>query len=117
MRSSAESLKMLRSSRQWLLFVLLLCSILSTNKPLTYDRLLLQRIDALLTSVLSSQPMSKEAMVDVLKLVFNLLLQYPRMVDADSTGKGKGKEKADERPNAMGEQWDEKFEPCVPPFQ
>jgi hypothetical protein len=55
--------------------------------------------------------MSKEAMVDVFKLVFNLLLQYPRMVDADSTGKGKGKEKAAEQPKVMGEQWDEKFEP------
>lgn len=55
--------------------------------------------------------MSKEATVDVLKFVFNLLLQYPRMVDADPTGKGKGKEKADERPKVMGEQWDEAFEP------
>ena len=84
-------------------------SIISAN--LTHDHLLLQRIEALLTSVLSSQPMSKEAMVDTLKLVFNLLLQYPRMVDADPTGKTKGKEKAAELPKAMGEQWDEKFEP------
>lgn len=71
----------------------------------------MQRIDALLTSVLSSQPMSKEAMVDILKLVFNLFLQYPRMVDADPTGRSKGKEKAVELPKVMGEQWDEKFEP------
>jgi hypothetical protein len=55
--------------------------------------------------------MSKEAMVDILKLVFNLLLQYPRMANADLTGKSKGKEKAVEQPKVMGEQWDEKFEP------
>jgi len=55
--------------------------------------------------------MSKEALVDTLKLVFNLMLQYPRMVDADPTGKSKGKERAVERPKVMGEQWDEKFEP------
>lgn len=55
--------------------------------------------------------MSKEAMVDILKLVFNLFLQYPRMVDADPTGRSKGKEKAVELPKVMGEQWDEKFEP------
>jgi hypothetical protein len=55
--------------------------------------------------------MSKEAMVDLLKLVFNLLLQYPRMVEADPTTKGKGKDKAVEQPRVMGEQWDERFEP------
>jgi hypothetical protein len=67
-----------------------------------------QRYDSLMGSLLSGQTMAKEAMVDLLKFTFNLLLQYPRMVDAED--KGKGKEGAAPEHKVIGELWSENLE-------
>jgi len=48
--------------------------------------------------------MAREALTDVLKFVFNLFLQYPRMVDAEP-GSPNGERKV------MGEQWSSRFDP------
>lgn len=71
--------------------------------------ILSQRLDSLMNSLLSGQAMAKEAMVDILKFTFNLLLQYPRMVDAE-TNKDR-----DDVPQAgtMGELWSDNLEKCV----
>lgn len=50
---------------------------------------------------MASKPFAKDALTDVLKFIFNLLLQYPRMIDSGGEKK------------VMGEQWSEKFEMCV----
>lgn len=47
--------------------------------------------------------MSKEALIDSLKFAFNLLLQYPRMVEESSGKVDSGSL------HVMGELWDEKF--------
>ncbi|KAF8590259.1 hypothetical protein K439DRAFT_1627947 [Ramaria rubella] len=72
-----------------------------------------QRFDSLMGSTLSSQPMAKEAMVDLLKFTFNLLLQYPRMVEAED--KGKAREDTS-RQAGMGELWSENLENLLPPL-
>lgn len=60
----------------------------------------LQRCEALLDANLAARPFAKDALTDVLKFMFNLLLQYPRMVE-NQPGEKK----------LMGEQWNERFEP------
>ncbi|KAG8965964.1 hypothetical protein FRB90_011028, partial [Tulasnella sp. 427] len=65
------------------------------------------KLDSLLGLMQAGRPMSKEAMIDALKLVFNLLLQYPRMMQA------RAKDDAANKP-VMGELWDDKFTPFVP---
>lgn len=69
-----------------------------------------QKLDSLMWSLLSGQAMAKDAMVDILKFSFNLLLQYPRMVDAED--KGKGKEDLLQSGNA-GELWSSNLEKYV----
>jgi Guanine nucleotide exchange factor synembryn len=71
-----------------------------------------QKFDSLMYSLLSGQAMAKEAMVDILKFTFNLLLQYPRMVDAEDKDKGKAREDTPQSGN-MGELWSSSLEKCV----
>ncbi|KIJ32304.1 hypothetical protein M422DRAFT_35851 [Sphaerobolus stellatus SS14] len=72
-----------------------------------------QKCDTLLSSLLAGQPMAKEAMVDLLKFTFNLLLQYPRLVDDN---KGKGKEGESSFKGMMGELWSDRLENLLPPL-
>jgi Guanine nucleotide exchange factor synembryn len=69
-----------------------------------------QRLDSLMNSILSGQAMAREAMVDTLKFTFNLLLQYPRMVDAEE-GKGQGTQ--DTPQSRMRELWSDNLEKYV----
>lgn len=57
----------------------------------------------------AGRPMSKDAMIDCLKFTFNLLLQYPRMMQA------KAKEAQEDPANkpVLGDLWDDKFAPYV----
>lgn len=50
--------------------------------------------------------MAKEALTDTLKYVFNMLLQYPRITQADKLEQQEPGKKP-----VMGELWDEKFAP------
>ncbi|GJJ07814.1 hypothetical protein Clacol_002019 [Clathrus columnatus] len=45
-----------------------------------------QKCDFLMTSLLSGHAMAKDAMVDLLKFIFNVLLQYPRMTESEHKG-------------------------------
>lgn len=72
----------------------------------------MQKLDALLASMQSGRQMGKEALIDVLKFVFNLLLQYPRMKHAatqNQSGDGEEKKPAP----VIGDLWEDKFSPCV----
>lgn len=48
-----------------------------------------QKLDVLLYSLLTGEPMAKEAMTDLLKFTFNILAKYPRMTKPDAKGKEK----------------------------
>jgi len=48
--------------------------------------------------------MARDALTDLLKFIFNLFLQYPRMVDAEAEAAGKERK-------VMGEQWSPRFDP------
>ncbi|KIJ23912.1 hypothetical protein M422DRAFT_786028, partial [Sphaerobolus stellatus SS14] len=72
-----------------------------------------QKCDKLLSSLLAGQPMAKEAMIDLLKFTFNLLLQYPRLVDDDES---EGKEGESSFKDMMGELWSDRFENLLPPL-
>ncbi|KAF8516016.1 guanine nucleotide exchange factor [Hysterangium stoloniferum] len=76
-----------------------------------------QKFDLLMNALLGGQAMAKESMIDLLKFAFNLLLQYPRMLDTngDVNGKGKGKEDPSSS-NAKGinEQWNESLGNLLP---
>ncbi|KIM27256.1 hypothetical protein M408DRAFT_330159 [Serendipita vermifera MAFF 305830] len=67
------------------------------------------RCEALLDSITAGKPFARDALTDVLKFIFNLFLQYPRMVDAEAgTSGGSGK--------VMGEQWSSRFDPFIAPL-
>lgn len=75
--------------------------------------ILSQRFDSLMYHLLSGQAMARDAMVDILKFTFNLLLQYPRMVDTEED-KNKDNVREDTTPSGhMGELWSSNLEKCV----
>ncbi|PVF94021.1 hypothetical protein CPB86DRAFT_68771 [Serendipita vermifera] len=63
-----------------------------------------KRCDMLLDANVSGVPFAKDALTDTLKFVFNLMLQYPRMIDTEGS------------PKVLGEQWSTKFDPLVTPL-
>ncbi|KAJ7638321.1 guanine nucleotide exchange factor [Roridomyces roridus] len=63
--------------------------------------LLGSKLDLLLVALLSGTKMAKEAMVDVLKFVFNILMHYPKMGDSNKV---------------IGENWNSKLDPILPPL-
>ncbi|TCD69181.1 hypothetical protein EIP91_008477 [Steccherinum ochraceum] len=75
------------------------------------------RLDSLTTSILTGEKLSREAMTDLLKFAFNLLLHYPRIIDNESEKDSKGKSKAsDGERKVMGETWSDKLDGILPPL-
>lgn len=92
------------------------------------------RLDSLTTSILSGEKLAREAMTDLLKFAFNILLHYPKVrhfllrheleglllfqivdtseADADTSEKAKGKE-AESNKKVMGDCWSEKLDGYV----
>ncbi|KAG8836242.1 hypothetical protein FRC17_008978 [Serendipita sp. 399] len=64
-----------------------------------------ERCNVLIDAVNTGKAFAKDALTDVLKFVFNLMLQYPRMMENESTER-----------KIMGEQWNPEFEPLVEPL-
>ncbi|KAF7301128.1 hypothetical protein MIND_00677000 [Mycena indigotica] len=62
------------------------------------------KLDLLITSLLSGAKTSKEAMVDVLKFTFNVLMHYPKSLDGPSDGK------------VIGDSWSPKLDSILPPL-
>lgn len=69
-----------------------------------------QKCDFLLTSLLSGHPMAKDAMVDFLKFIFNILWRYPRMTEPED------KEDTKASPKVMGELWNDNLSGILPPL-
>ncbi|KAK7061189.1 guanine nucleotide exchange factor [Favolaschia claudopus] len=63
------------------------------------------KLDLLLNNLLSGVKMSKEAMVDILKFTFNILLHYPKSIDTSSSDK-----------KVIGDNWSPKLDPILPPL-
>ena len=70
-----------------------------------------KRLDSLLFAVHASQAFSKEALTDMLKTTFNVMLQYPRMVEAASLNQKPSDptSKTATEPKVLGELWDDRF--------
>lgn len=66
------------------------------------------KLDCLTTSIQASEKMAREAMSELLKAAFNLLLHYPRLVDDGPSGSD-GKK-------AMGDSWSDRLDGILPPL-
>ncbi|KIP10594.1 hypothetical protein PHLGIDRAFT_101008 [Phlebiopsis gigantea 11061_1 CR5-6] len=66
------------------------------------------KLDSLTTSILASEKMAREAMSELLKAAFNLLLHYPRLVDDGPSGSDGRK--------VMGDSWSERLDGILPPL-
>ncbi|KAJ7047945.1 guanine nucleotide exchange factor [Mycena alexandri] len=62
------------------------------------------KLDLLLVSLLSGAKMAKEAMVDVLKFTFNILMHYPKSLENGDATK------------VIGDNWSPKLDPILPPL-
>ncbi|KAJ7122986.1 guanine nucleotide exchange factor [Mycena epipterygia] len=62
------------------------------------------KLDLLVVSLLSGTKMAKEAMVDVLKFAFNLLMHYPKSLDTAESN------------SVIGDNWSPKLDPILPPL-
>jgi hypothetical protein len=60
------------------------------------------KLDLLIVSLLSGAKMAKEAMVDVLKFTFNILMHYPKSLESASNDT-----------KVIGDNWSPKLDPCV----
>ncbi|GBE78960.1 predicted protein [Sparassis crispa] len=65
------------------------------------------RLDGLTRNILSSAKLAREAMTDLLKFTFNILLHYPKIVD-ESEG--------DPDSKVMGECWSDRLDNILPPL-
>ncbi|TDL17549.1 hypothetical protein BD410DRAFT_729913 [Rickenella mellea] len=78
------------------------------------------RIDFLMTALLQGQPMGKEALVDLLKFTFNLVVHWPKRCDSPEINmKGKGKSTGGDDSSmepVFGEIWSERLDRLLPPL-
>ncbi|KZV81447.1 hypothetical protein EXIGLDRAFT_779694, partial [Exidia glandulosa HHB12029] len=94
--------------------ILFLC----TTKPLPFVRQLVEKdggldtliscYDPALVAFLDNKQWAKDALIDLLKVTFNLLLNYPRLLDAEADPAAP--------PKPMGESWSAKLEPLLAPL-
>ncbi|KAJ7265997.1 guanine nucleotide exchange factor [Mycena haematopus] len=63
------------------------------------------KLDLLIVSLLSGTKMAKEAMVDVLKFIFNILMHYPKSLESTP-----------EEKKVIGDNWSPKLDPILPPL-
>lgn len=66
------------------------------------------KLETLTSSILVSEKMAREAMSELLKALFNLLLHYPKLAD-DSPSTSDGKK-------VMGDSWSERLDGILPPL-
>ncbi|PFH52865.1 hypothetical protein AMATHDRAFT_73987 [Amanita thiersii Skay4041] len=71
------------------------------------------KLDLLTTAILSATRMAREAMTDLLKFTFNILLYYPKLVESEP----QTKEALDEKEaKIMGDFWALKLDGILPPL-
>ncbi|KAF7318027.1 hypothetical protein HMN09_00310000 [Mycena chlorophos] len=96
------------------IFILSRILFLSTVHPSSFITVLVEdkhvvdivsiKLDLLVSSLLVGTKMSKEAMVDVLKFTFNILMHYPKSLDGGPEGK------------IIGDSWSPKLDGILPPL-
>ncbi|KAF9518408.1 hypothetical protein BS47DRAFT_1420704, partial [Hydnum rufescens UP504] len=69
---------------------------------------LAMRLDSSLAALVANEPFGKDAHIDILKVIFNVMTQYSRMVEA-LPGKST-------QTKHLGELWDDRFENIVNPL-
>jgi hypothetical protein len=75
------------------------------------------KLDLLITCIVTGAKMAREAMTDILKFTFNLLVHYPKMVDCEVQDPNfKGKAKNITNDTVMGDYWSPKLAPILPPL-
>ncbi|EGO01490.1 hypothetical protein SERLA73DRAFT_166046 [Serpula lacrymans var. lacrymans S7.3] len=70
------------------------------------------KIDVLLNSILFGAKMSREAMTDLLKFTFNLLVHYPKTVECESQNPTSDTDSQ----KVMGDFWSQKLDGVLPPL-
>ncbi|KAF9535078.1 guanine nucleotide exchange factor [Crepidotus variabilis] len=74
----------------------------------TIVEILGSKLDLMTSSLRNNTPVAKEAIVDILKFVFNLVLHYPKMVDAEPQHSESHNEKV------IGDFWSPKLDGLLP---
>ncbi|KAI0786524.1 guanine nucleotide exchange factor [Abortiporus biennis] len=78
----------------------------ASNSPRVAE-IISTKLDLLLSKLLVSEKMAREAITDLLKMAFNLLLHYPKLVDNSTTN---------EETKVMGDCWSDKLDSMLPPL-
>ncbi|KAJ3982958.1 guanine nucleotide exchange factor [Lentinula detonsa] len=73
----------------------------------TIADIIVAKLDLTMVSILAGAKFAKEAMSDLLKLAFNILLHYPKMVDGEPSGEAK---------EELNDPWSAKLEGLLPPL-
>lgn len=71
------------------------------------------KLDSLTVAILSGTKMAREAMSDLLKFTFNLLLHYPKMVDCEPQNAESQNEHGSK---VLGDFWSSKLDGLLPPL-
>ncbi|EIW82043.1 hypothetical protein CONPUDRAFT_136611 [Coniophora puteana RWD-64-598 SS2] len=76
------------------------------------------KLDDLLNDILAGTPMAREAMMDLLKFIFNLLLHYPKIVDCEiqTLGARASTSSATDASKVMGDFWSSRLDGILAPL-
>ncbi|EJF63137.1 hypothetical protein DICSQDRAFT_146110 [Dichomitus squalens LYAD-421 SS1] len=80
-------------------------SLVETKSP-SITEVIGSKLDLLTRAILSGTKLAREAMTDLLKFTFNLLLHYPKLVDDSNANETK----------VMGDSWSERLDGILPPL-
>ncbi|KAF5322717.1 hypothetical protein D9619_000863 [Psilocybe cf. subviscida] len=69
------------------------------------------KLDSMIPAIRASAPTSKEAMIDLLKFTFNILLHYPKITESETQHSG-----ANPDEKVAGDYWNSKLDPILPPL-
>ncbi|KAI0056680.1 hypothetical protein BV25DRAFT_1552681 [Artomyces pyxidatus] len=92
-------------------FIISLVETKPASRTMAVIDIIAMRLDSLTSSILGGVKMAREAMTDLLKFTFNILLHYPKLVDCERVtdlGNGDGK--------VLGEYWSDRLDGIVAPL-
>jgi hypothetical protein len=102
-----------------------ICSLIESKTPHSKSMVdvIGAKLDILRLSILAGTKMAREAMTDLLKFVFNLLLHYPKLAESD-VSKQKGNsgstsptsERSEADSKQLGEIWNHRLDDLLPPI-
>ncbi|KAH9950122.1 guanine nucleotide exchange factor [Amylocystis lapponica] len=71
------------------------------------------RLDGLSKSILGSAKLAREAMTDLLKFIFNLLLHYPKLVESSELDTATNQ---NDETKVIGDSWSDRLDGILPPL-